>query len=122
MCSATRLRSRLLSTTFASESKFTNRDFSRKKAAEALGLGIVNEVVPRANLDDAVDRWLADILACAPLSVRAIKQTVRRTAQMAAVEAQAQRLPALIECLQSEDGEEGVRAFREKRAPVWTGK
>ncbi len=94
----------------------------RLKAAEALGLGIVNEVVPRANLDDAVDRWLADILACAPLSVRAIKQTVRRTAQMAAVEAQAQRLPALIECLQSDDGEEGVRAFREKRAPVWTGK
>jgi crotonobetainyl-CoA hydratase len=91
-------------------------------AAQALEWGLVNEVAPRAELDAAVDRWLADILACAPLSLRAIKQTVRRTAQLAAAEAQALRLPALIECLQSADGEEGVRAFQEKRAPVWTGR
>jgi crotonobetainyl-CoA hydratase len=94
----------------------------RISAAQALEWGLVNEVVPRAELDGAVDRWLADILACAPLSLRAIKQTVRRTAQLAAAEAQALRLPALIECLQSADGEEGVRAFQEKRAPVWTGR
>jgi crotonobetainyl-CoA hydratase len=90
-------------------------------AAQALEMGLINEVVSRAELDAAVDRWLADILACAPLSLRAIKQTVRRTAQLAAAEAQALRLPAVIECLQSADGEEGVRAFREKRAPVWSG-
>ncbi|HME25505.1 MAG TPA: enoyl-CoA hydratase-related protein [Acetobacteraceae bacterium] len=94
----------------------------RISAAQALEWGLVNEVVPRAELDAAVDRWLADILACAPLSLRAIKQTVRRTAQLAAAEAQALRLPALIECLQSADGDEGVRAFREKRAPEWTGR
>ena len=94
----------------------------RISAAQALAWGLVNEVVPRAELDAAVDRWLADILACAPLSLRAIKQTVRRTAQLAAAEAQALRLPALIECLQSADGDEGVRAFREKRAPEWTGR
>jgi crotonobetainyl-CoA hydratase len=94
----------------------------RISAAQALDLGLVNEVVPRAELDAAVDRWIADILACAPLSLRAIKQTVRRTAQLAATEAQALRLPALIECLQSADGEEGVRAFREKRTPLWTGR
>jgi crotonobetainyl-CoA hydratase len=93
----------------------------RVSAEEALRSGLINEVVPREGLDAAVDRWLADILACAPLSLRAIKQTVRRTAQLAATEAQAQRLPALMECLASSDGEEGVRAFREKRPPVWTG-
>jgi crotonobetainyl-CoA hydratase len=97
----------------------TGRRFS---AAEALAMGLVNEVVPRAELDAAIERWLSDILACAPLSVRAIKQAVRRTAHLAASEAQAQRLPALVECLQSVDGEEGVRAFREKRRPVWSGR
>lgn len=93
----------------------------RIPAREAFAMGLLNEVVPAAELDAAVDRWLTDILACAPLSLRAVKQTVRRTAQLSATEAQAIRLPALIDCLQSTDGEEGVRAFREKRAPVWTG-
>jgi len=97
----------------------TGRRFS---AAEALTMGLVNEVVPRAELDTAVKRWVGEILACAPLSLRAIKQGVRRTAHLAAAEARAQRLPALIECLQSSDAEEGVRAFREKRPPVWTGR
>ena len=94
----------------------------RIKASEALRLGIVNEVVPRANLDAAVTRWIDDVLACAPLSLRAIKQMVRRTAHLAAADAQAQRLPALVEALRSRDAEEGVRAFREKRPPVWEGR
>ena len=91
----------------------------RITAREALGYCLVNEVVPRAGLDAAIDRWLADILACAPLSLRAIKQTVQRTWHLTPDEAQAMRLPALIEALGSEDGEEGVQAFREKRPPVW---
>lgn len=94
----------------------------RIKAAEALGFGIVNEVVPTAGLDAAVDRWLADILACAPLSVRALKQVVRRTAHLTPAEAHGQRLPALVKALKSEDSDEGVRAFREKRKPVWSGR
>src|SRR5215831_16132955 len=93
----------------------------RIKAAEALTLGIINEVTTRGGLDEAVDRWLADILACAPLSVRAIKEFARRTAHLSAGDAHAHRFPALVKALQSDDSEEGVRAFAEKRQPLWRG-
>ena len=94
----------------------------RITAREAAGYGIINEVVGRAALDATVDRWVADVLACAPLSVRAIKQVVRRTAQLAAAEAQALRLPAVVAALRSRDSQEGVAAFREKRPPIWEGR
>ncbi len=94
----------------------------RVPAAEGCRLGFVNEVVPRAKLDEAVAAWLADIVACAPLSLRAIKQIVNATAQMSIEQAQSLRLPALIEALRSEDGLEGVRAFQQKRKPVWRGR
>jgi len=87
-----------------------------------LAMGLINEVAARAELDAAVARWVKAILACSPTSLRAIKQCVRRTATLSPAEAQRARLPALMAALTSDDAQEGVRAFREKRPPVWTGK
>jgi enoyl-CoA hydratase/carnithine racemase len=91
-------------------------------AEEALRFGLVNEVAAPEQLDAAVSRWVADVLACAPLSVRAIKQMVRAGERLSAKEAQMLRLPALIEALRSSDQDEGVRAFQEKRPPQWRGR
>ena len=49
-------------------------------AAEALGYGLINQILPADTLDTAVDAWVADILACAPLSLKAIKRSVYDTA------------------------------------------
>jgi len=90
-------------------------------ALEAMEIGLVNQVVPPDELDVAVDTWVSDILACAPLSLRAIKRSVNDTAHMTVPEARNSCLPSLVAALQSQDAEEGVTAFREKRAPVWSG-
>lgn len=97
----------------------TGRRFS---AAEMARFGVVNEVAAPDQLDAAVDRWVADIVACAPLSLRAIKQTVNRTGHLTPSEAQALRTPALVKALASADALEGVAAFQQKRAPVWQGR
>ena len=91
-------------------------------AAEALAAGLVNEVVPDAELDRAVDALVEDIFACAPLSLRAIKRSVADTAHLPERAARTACLPSLAAALESEDADEGVAAFREKRAPVWKGR
>ena len=94
----------------------------RMDAAQALEHGLVNQVVPAAELDSAVDAWVEDVVACAPLSLKAIKRSVHDTTHLTACEARNFRLPSLAAALESRDAEEGVLAFREKRAPVWSGR
>ncbi|WP_299724095.1 enoyl-CoA hydratase-related protein [uncultured Tateyamaria sp.] len=91
-------------------------------AAEMARYGLVNAVVPMDQLDGEVDAWVADILAAAPLSLRAIKALARETPHMPVHDAFARQTPELIAALNSEDADEGVAAFREKRPPVWKGR
>lgn len=91
-------------------------------AEEMHRYGLVNSIVPADELDSETDRWASDVLAGAPLSLGAIKATVRDTAHLPLQEAFASKTKQLIDALESEDAEEGVLAFREKRAPVWKGR
>lgn len=110
---------RLIPRNIAAGLMMTGRMFS---AAEAGAYGLANAVVAPEALDAEVESWVADVLSCAPLSVAAIKQTLRDTAHLSPREARNLQHPALTAALTSEDSEEGVRAFREKRAPVWRGR
>lgn len=91
-------------------------------AARAYELGLVNEVVPYADLDTAVDRWVADILACAPIAVRATKQAAMLGLDMGLAEAAVTEYEWELRRRASDDAKEGPRAFSEKRTPDWQGR
>ncbi|WP_329297142.1 enoyl-CoA hydratase-related protein [Streptomyces sp. NBC_00659] len=93
----------------------------RMSAARAYELGLVNEAVPYDELDDCVDGWLEDMLRCAPLSLRAIKEAAATSATMPLEQAFATRYVWEERRMHSRDAEEGPRAFVEKRPPKWTG-
>ncbi|WP_024803237.1 enoyl-CoA-hydratase DpgD [Nocardia sp. BMG51109] len=93
----------------------------RMSAARAAELGLINEVVAPDELDACADRWVADVLACAPLSVRAIKQAAAESITEPLAVAFAREYHWETARMQSADAEEGPRAFVEKRLPQWTG-
>ncbi|MCH8841639.1 MAG: enoyl-CoA hydratase/isomerase family protein [SAR324 cluster bacterium] len=91
-------------------------------AQEAYRLGIANVVVPQSDLIPTARQWAAEILECAPLSVRLTKQTALASYHMALEEAMHHHPPMFESWLHSEDYVEGPRAFAEKRKPNWKGR
>ncbi len=88
-------------------------------ARRALAMGMVHEVVPDAALDATATAWAEKIAANAPLSLRAMKATIHRC-MSAAYDAEHQDINEMArEVRKSKDAKEGVRAFLEKRKPVW---
>lgn len=92
-------------------------------AQEGLELGFVNEVVPHDELAEAARRWARQICQCAPLSIRASKDVVYRSLDMASLEESMNtRYDSVKAMATSEDFIEGPKAFAEKRKPNWQGK
>lgn len=91
----------------------------RMTASTALALGLVNEVVPAEALEECVREWTDDLLACAPLALRAIKQAVLGSLDQPLAHAFTARFPCEERRRASRDAAEGPRAFTERRPPVW---
>jgi len=94
----------------------------RVSAHEAYRIGLVSEVVPLADLLPAARRWADEILACAPLSVQGTKEAVMQGLDLPLPAAVGLVPTAMAKALVSADQAEGVNAFRERRAPRWTGR
>jgi enoyl-CoA hydratase/carnithine racemase len=88
-------------------------------AERAREIGLVNRVVPRAKLLEEAQALAAVIAKNAPLSVRAAKRMVYAVAGADLATALAEGDRVWESVYESEDAQEGPRAFREKRAPVW---
>lgn len=91
-------------------------------ADRAYQLGLVNEVVPAAELADRAQAWAMRIAGHAPLSVRAAKRMVYATRGLPVAEAYAEAERIFEPVYLSDDAQEGPRSFAEHRPPRWTGR
>ncbi len=90
-------------------------------ASRAHALGLVNRVVPEAELDKTVAALAAQIVAKSPLTLAIGKEAFYRQAEMGLDDAYAYASEVMTRNMLARDAAEGIDAFLAKRQPVWTG-
>jgi methylglutaconyl-CoA hydratase len=100
----------------AAELYLTGEVFDGRRAAE---IGLVTAAVPRAELDDAVAGYCAALVRGGPLALAGTKQLLRRTPEPSVRADLAELSARSAGYFRSEEGREGVAAYREKRPASW---
>jgi methylglutaconyl-CoA hydratase len=95
---------------------------ARFGAARARDIGLVHDVVPAAGLDAAVGRYLDEFRTAGPGAVRAAKRLIREVWGRSSAEASELTAGVLADRRVSVEGQEGLRAFLEKRRPEWVAR
>jgi methylglutaconyl-CoA hydratase len=92
---------------------------ARFPASRAREIGLVHAVVPAAELDTAVERYVRELLTAGPEAMAAAKALIPQLWGRSALEAMPITAAAIAGRRVSNEGQEGLRAFLQKRSPSW---
>lgn len=92
---------------------------ARFGAARAKEIGLVHAVVPSGDLDGTVHRYVQELLGGGPSALASAKAMIARVWSLPADEAASFTADTLATCRVSDEGQDGMRAFLEKRRPRW---
>jgi enoyl-CoA hydratase len=117
-CGGTQVLPRLMGEKRAKELIFTGRMMA---ADEALGYGIVNQVVPLAGLQEATEKFVGDLLRNSPAILKLAKIAVNKSLETPLSVGMSYERDLFALCFGTDDQKEGAKAFLEKRKPTYTG-
>lgn len=100
----------------AREYFLTGKRISARKAQE---IGLVNEVVPLEKLSESVDRLIEDLLTSGPEAMASCKELISRTSYALIEDVKEFTANMIARLRESQEGQEGMASFLEKRKPNW---